>query len=62
MDKKDYQELLQRRKEITKRILKVKKNLDHPHGQWQSAHDLAESEYKVLVAHLEAIEKEIESF
>jgi hypothetical protein len=55
-----YQELLDQKKSIERKLKQAKKNLDHPHGQWQSAHDLAESQFHVYSAHLESIEKELE--
>lgn len=60
MDKaKRYDELIKKRAWVKHKLARAKKYLGHPHGQWQSAHDLAESDFKVLSAHLENIEDEI---
>jgi hypothetical protein len=60
MSKKDHlRDLLARRKKLVDKISYLKKNLGHPHGDWQSAHDLAESDYKVYVALLEDVDKQI---
>ncbi len=60
MDQKArLKQLLERRSELLKNIERLKKNLTHPHGDWQSAHDLAESDYKVYLALLTDLEKEI---
>lgn len=50
---------MKKREWVRRKLARAKKYLGHPHGQWQSAHDLAESDFKVWSAHLEDIEKEI---
>lgn len=61
MDTKDRrQDLLIQKRRIKTLLDRAKKNLGHPHGSWQSAHDLAESEFKVYTAHLESIEQELD--
>lgn len=61
MDIKDRRQDLLNQKRRTEALLNhAKKNLGHPHGSWQSAHDLAESEFKVYSAHLESIEQELD--
>jgi hypothetical protein len=52
-------ELLAKREKLVQKISYLKKNLGHPHGDWQSAHDLAESDYKVYVALLEDVDEQI---
>ena len=60
MDKrKRYNELLKKSEWVRKKINRTKKYLGHPHGQWQSAHDLADSDFKVYTAYSEDIEKEL---
>jgi hypothetical protein len=59
MSKKRYFELLKKRRETQKKLARAKKYLGHPHGQWQSAHDLAESDCLLYEARLKEIEKEI---
>jgi hypothetical protein len=56
---KRYKELLLERKKIKKMLNRTKKNLGHPHLDFMSVHDLAESQYKVYSAHLESVEEEI---
>jgi len=58
-NKAQYLELLKKRDKVRRKLERVKKYLGHPHGQWQSAHDLAESDFKVYSDYLENIEKEI---
>ena len=57
--REQYKELLARRSKYLKKIDDLKKNLSHPHGDWQSGHDLAESDHKVYLALLEETEEEI---
>lgn len=52
--------MLTKREWVREKIERAKKSLGHPHGQWQSAHDLAESDHKVLEALLEEIEEELD--
>lgn len=56
---KRYKQLLEKRKMAREKLERALHALDHPHGQWQSAHDLAESDLKVWTAYLEDIEKEL---
>lgn len=61
MDKqKRYKELLKKREFVKKKLEEAKKRLGHPHLDFMSAHDLAESEFNLYSAHLEEIEKEIQ--
>jgi|GEM_PF-3243111 hypothetical protein len=60
MDKlKRYKELLKKREIAREKLDSAKMRLGHPHLDFMSAHDLAESEFGVFSAHLEEIEKEI---
>jgi hypothetical protein len=60
MDKaKRYQELLKRKVWVEEKLDSAKKRLGHPHLDFMSAHDLAESDFNLWTAHLEEIEKEI---
>jgi len=61
MDKqKRYQELVARREKIVARLDNARLNLGHPHLDFMSAHELAESDFKVYTAYLEEVDKEIE--
>ncbi len=61
MDKaKKLEELIKKRNKARIRLDRAKKSLDHPHGQWQSSHDLADGEFKVFSDYLDGIEKAIE--
>jgi hypothetical protein len=61
MDKKvRYQELIKKRAWVLEKLDRARKNLGHPHLDFMSAHDLAESDFKVWTAYLDDIEKEIE--
>ncbi len=57
--KKRYKELLLQKNKIQKMLDRSKKNLGHPHLDFMSAHELAESQFHVYSAHLELIEEEI---
>lgn len=57
---KRYQELLRKRESARKKLDRAKKGLGHPHLDFMSAHDLAESDFKVYSAYLEDLDKEIE--
>ena len=60
MDKKKrYQELLKKIEIARAKLDSARKRLGHPHLDFMSAHDLAESEFGVWSAHLRDIEKEI---
>jgi len=54
-----YQELLKKREKAREKLDRAKKALGHPHLDFMSAHDLAESDFKVWSAYLADIEKEI---
>lgn len=55
----EYKQLLEKKKKAEERIASAKTRLDHPHGQWQSAHDLAESELGVWTDYLRGVEEEL---
>jgi len=57
MDK--LEELLKKKEKIEDKLGEIKKRLGHPHGDFMSVHDLAETEFKVYGAILEDLEKEI---
>jgi len=60
MDKlKRYKELLKKREIAREKLDSASKRLGHPHLDFMSSHDLAESEFGVFSAFLEEIEKEI---
>lgn len=60
MDKKKrYEELLKKRAQVQKKLDKARKRLGHPHLDFMSAHDLAESEFNLWNAHLKEVEEEI---
>ena len=62
MDQKiRYQELLKKKKWAQGKLSRAKKALGHPHLDFMSAHDLAESDFNLWSAYLEDLEKEIES-
>lgn len=52
-------DLKKKREAARKRLEEAKKGLGHPHLDFMSAHDLAESDFKVYSAYLEDIESEI---
>ena len=61
MDKKKrYQELLKKREVALKKLDSARKRLGHPHLDFMSSHELAESEFNLWNAHLEEIDKELE--
>ena len=57
--KKRYKDLLKKRVWVSQKLDSARKRLGHPHLDFMSAHDLAESDFKVYSAYLEDIEKEI---
>lgn len=57
---KRYQELLKKRELARKKLDRAQKGLGHPHLDFMSAHDLAESDFKVYSAYVEDLNKEIE--
>ena len=60
MDKKKcYQELLKKREEALTKLDSARKRLGHPHLDFMSSHELAESEFGLWSARLEEIEKEL---
>jgi len=60
MDKlKRYKELLKKRESAREKLNSARMRLGHPHLDFMSAHDLAESEVGVYTTYLEDIEKEI---
>lgn len=61
MDKEvRYQELLIRREKTRERLDRARHALGHPHLDFMSAHDLAESDFKVNEALLADINQEID--
>lgn len=56
-----YQELLKKRRWAQAKLSRAKEALGHPHLDFMSAHDLAESDFKLWSAYLEDIERELES-
>jgi hypothetical protein len=58
--KKRYQELLKKREVTLKKLDSARKRLGHPHLDFMSSHELAESEFNLWNARLEEIEKELE--
>jgi len=60
MDKKKrYQQLLKKREVALNKLDSAKKRLGHPHLDFMSAHELAESEFNLWTAHLKEIEDEL---
>jgi len=60
MDKKKrYLELIKRREVALNKLDSARKRLGHPHLDFMSSHELAESEFNLWTAHLEEIEKEL---
>jgi hypothetical protein len=57
---KRYKDLLRQKRKIEKLLDQAKRNLGHPHLDFMSVHDLAESQYKVYSSHLESIEEELD--
>ncbi|MDO8551649.1 MAG: hypothetical protein Q7S03_03165 [bacterium] len=53
------EELLKKKEEALVKLSDVRQKLNHPHGDGQSAHDLAETEFNVYSSYLEDIEKQI---
>lgn len=53
------EELLKKKEKAVRKLADIGPKLGHPHGDGQSAHDLAEVEFKVWTAYLEDIEKQI---
>lgn len=61
MDKKKrYLKLLESRKVALNKLDSARKRLGHPHLDFMSSHELAESEFNLWTAHLEEIDKELE--
>jgi len=60
MDRREkLKELLKKREWMKEKLDSARKRLGHPHLDFMSAHDLAESDFKVYSALLEDIEEEI---
>ena len=57
--KKRYEELLKKKDFAQAKLDSVRKELGHPHLDFMSAHDLAESQFGVWTARLREIESEI---
>jgi len=58
MDKK-LEGLLKEKEKAENKLKQIKPRLGHPHGEMQSAHDLAEQEFRVWSSYLEEIGQEI---
>jgi len=56
---KTLDELLKEKEKAEAKLADIKLRLGHPHGDFMSVHDLAETEFNVWSAHLEDIEKQI---
>jgi hypothetical protein len=60
MDKKKrYQQLLKKREVALNKLDSARKRLGHPHLDFMSSHELAESEFNLWTAHLKEIEDEL---
>lgn len=55
----ELEELLKKKQKLEAKLAEIMPRLGHPHLDFMSVHDLAETEFKVYRAILEDLEREI---
>jgi len=55
----ELEELLKKKKAVEEKLAKIKLRLGHPHADFMSVHDLAETEFGVYSAYLADIQRQI---